>query len=140
MSTEKRDLGDGRIAIIKTETDIYPLLADMYGEYVGKWSEGCITRQNPGRGEFEFFMPSSPEFGQEAYERMESFNRGEWYAEVISIVVDWQGIKGEASCFGVESDCSPEYREELVGDLIGQASGELDKEIKRLRSVLGGQA
>ncbi len=72
-------------------------------------------------------------YAKQDYERMESYNRGEWHMRGCVVSVRYGSLRAEASVWGVESDCGDDYERELIRDLTRDAMRELrGKLMKRL--------
>jgi len=143
MTTTETTTRKGRIISVKviTRTDTDPD-ASYLGEYSNTPGKGAIDRQARGdmeHGQYRYFNPSmtgaetgNMESPEQDYQRMEALNRGDWgyvgiiaEAEVVlpgSNVV--QKIKS-GGLWGVESDNSKEYLEEIAQEELRQLGNEL---------------
>lgn len=121
----------------KCEYDPDPDLSHL-GEYSDKPEPGHIPRENVGRGEYGYFIPAmtgeetgNPDSPRQDYERMESYNRGEWYmcycyAEAVVVVDGVRQKIRSAGLGGVESDSDKSYFDEVKGDELSSLCGILE--------------
>ena len=110
------------------------------GEYSNTPAEHYIDRQergDMGRGECRYFNVDGgdPEYLELDYKRHEEYNAGEW--EMLGMVCEirkqtkhhWTVIAprvGEASLWGIESDCGDDYIQECANELILEAEADVD--------------
>ncbi len=124
---------------IKTETlpDDDPDLSYL-GEYSETAGPNAIDRQERGdrsRGTYRYFNPAmspkdtgNPDSVEQDYQRMESYNRGDWQA--IGIRVTAEVVIGgvlqtitSAGLRGVESDSSDKYLDEIAAEQLDELRG-----------------
>jgi len=150
---------------VRTEPDDCPDLSWL-GEFRDDWRPGCIDRkpywsQDAGRYECRYWSPGHPythhrdwykRHGYSKHEahtraracvlqdhrRHEDYCRGDWWVVGLIVSVSLDGHKlGQASIWGVESDCGEEYRDELVADLTADATAEARKALADILAAVG---
>ena len=92
----------------KWEPDCDPDLS-WIGEYSNTLEKGGIDREergDMGRHEYRFFnpQPGLEEYVEQEYERMQAYNRGEWWMEGCVVTVSCGGVTASDSLWGIESD------------------------------------
>lgn len=102
------------------------------GTYTNTWVEGCIERETNNPREYKFFLPANPECGQWDYERMEDYNKSNWWmigiiakAEIISPNRIIQTIHS-SGLWGTESDSDKSYIREVELEEIEVLKNELE--------------
>jgi hypothetical protein len=101
------------------------------GKYTNTWVEGCIEREINNPREYKFFLPAT-EYGQQDYQRMEDYNKNNWW--MIGIVAKAQ-IKSpngiiqticSGSLWGIESDSDKEYIKQVEQEQLDGLKKELE--------------
>lgn len=101
------------------------------GEYSSHDADDAIDREERGdmnRGEYRYFIPANPEYGEQDYDRMESLNRGEWCylgirAEAEVIVNGTVQRITSGGLWGIESDSDKEYFAEVATEQLAELRG-----------------
>ena len=108
------------------------------GKYVSTPEAGAIDRKargDIGRGEYRYFVPANPEYGEDDYQRSESLNRGDWcfmgvYAVATVSRPVPHGFRLESlqsgGLWGIESDSGDEYFMEVARDELEDLRAHLD--------------
>jgi len=112
---------------IRVEMDEYPDLSWL-GEYTDHpsqkdWDRGMVIERRAGSREYKYFVGGSePDYVERDYERMEAYNRGDWYmtgviAEAeVSYPMGQRGHRrierfSSGGLWGIESDSGDYFRE-----------------------------
>lgn len=97
------------------------------GEYSDHWAENAIDRKergDMGSREFRYFHPAT-EYGEQDYQRMESFNSGQWFfigirAEAEVVVNGTIQRITSPGLWGIESDSGRDYFAEVAQEELAQ--------------------
>ena len=98
---------------------------DFLGEYGNSPKEGAIDRKERGgwqSREFRYFNPENPEYAEESYARMESYNEGQWtmVTAIAKAEIVVNSIRGSISVSigGIESDSDKDYQKDVFDSLL----------------------
>jgi len=122
---------------IETKIDENPDLSYL-GEYSSSPNEGAITTGKDGR-HFPYFNPTmtaeqtgNPDSPQQDFERMEAYNRGDWYIMGIIAKATIKTVSGllqtirSSGLWGVESDSDKSYLREVACEELAGLANELE--------------
>ena len=137
---------------IENKVDESPDLSFL-GEYSRRATSPCaidrVARGDAGRNEFQYFNPEmtgeetgNPESPEQDYQRMESYNRGEWHmvgiiakAEIRNPATDCTQVIRSGGLWGVESDGG-----EYLNDVAKEQLSELAIELRAFAGGIGERA
>lgn len=125
---------------IKWEYEESPDLSYL-GKYQSNWVEGAIDRKKLGdteRNQYRYFVPANSEleYAMNDYNRSEAANRGNWcmmgcraVAEISYPTANGRRIDRLRSggLWGIESDSSKEYIEEIEKEEMADLKGHVEK-------------
>lgn len=91
------------------------------GAYSFEPGDGAIETDE-GRT-FPYFNPMQDvaEYAREDYERMQAYNRQQWWMEGCTVTVHCGGVSGSASCWGHESNRDEAFTNEVERDMRREA-------------------
>ena len=136
--------------LIKLHVDEDGLGAMGYpGTFSNHQADGCVERENPGRGEYKYFHPCNPasvhieagatpeearRYVREDLERAESYGSA-WHYMIVQVLAFQAGIElGSASLGQVESDSEQDHLKEIIDGLADEAIKEAQASLENLCS------
>lgn len=106
---------------------------DHRGHNLEDWGHVSLFDRHVVIAQFGSLKNADAAYAIQDYKRMLDYTRRHWWMMGLIVRVEYADMEvGKASCWGIESDGGPEYKQEIIADLVHEALSRVSEEMTRL--------